>query len=247
MLIAHKAHLLVLIILGTVLGVAAQVVVSVDQRGPKQKLLNPEPIVVSVDSKGRFKLGDKPMTLSRLGRALDVAIDERTPPDRVVYITAGPTVPFSQIVKVLKLGRTIEQDSFGLMLHDGGENDPANAVIAKIILEKPSPKDAPPPNPLYLGLGFQNNGKVKLNGEPHTLASATSQLRKIFKDREDNGVYVEGTNEVEKAVFLTPSPTTTFSVIVQTALAVREAGAEPIGIEIDAPRPLIISVISAQP
>ena len=171
------------------------------------------------------------MTLTRLGRALDAAIDERTPPDRVIYIAAGPTVPFSEIVKVLKLGRTIEQDSFGLMLDDGSKNDPANAVAAKIILEKPAPRDTPHPNPLYLAVGFQKSGGVKLNGQSHTLKSLTTQLRKIFKDREDNGVYAEGTNEVEKTVFLTPALTTAFRVIVQTALALKEAGAEPIGIE----------------
>ena len=35
MLIGHRSYLLILIILGTVLGVAAQMAVSVDQRGTK--------------------------------------------------------------------------------------------------------------------------------------------------------------------------------------------------------------------
>ena len=243
--IAHKAQLLILIILGTVLVSAGQVV-SVD-KGTTQKLDDPERIIVSVDAKGTFKLGDKPMTLPRLSRALSAALDKRTPPDRVIYLTAQPTVPFSQVIKVLKLGRTIGQDSFGLMSNDGSAGDAANAVITKIKVETPSPRDTVKPNPLYLAGAFLRNGGVKLNGESHTLTSLTTQLRNIFKDREDNGVYAEGTNEVEKTVLLAPSPTTTFRVLVQTALTVRDAGAEPVGVEIDPPRPLVVSSIGDKP
>jgi len=240
--IAHKAQLLILIILGTVLVSAGQVV-TVD-KGTTQKLDDPERIIVSVDAKGTFKLGDKPMTLPRLSRALSAALDKRTPPDRVIYLSAQPTVPFSQVIKVLKLGRTIGQDSFGLMSNDASAGDAANAVITKIKLETPGlGRDTVKPNPLYLAVAFLKSGGVKLNGESHTLTSLTTQLRNIFKDREDNGVYAEGTNDVDKTIFLSPSPTTTFRVLVQIALTVRDAGAEPVGIEIDPPRPLVMSSI----
>ena len=68
---------LVLVIVASSLGAAAQ------------------NVVVSVDAAGRFKIGKKPVTLSRLGKGLSAALDGQTSGDRIVYIKAGSNVPFS--------------------------------------------------------------------------------------------------------------------------------------------------------
>jgi biopolymer transport protein ExbD len=238
--IAQKAYSLILIVLGTVLGVTAQI------GAPNEQLIDPEPIVVSVGIKGTFKLGDKPMTLARLGTALGTAFEERTPPDRTVYIKAAAAVPFSQISKVLKLGRSLDQDSFAFMLDDGRADGMSGAVITKDSPEATVSEENVKPNPLYLALSFTKSGGMKLNGEAHTLNSLRTQLSKIFKDREDNGVFAEGSNDVEKTVFLVPTATTNFRAIVRGAQALRDAGADPIGLEIDGPQPLVISTLKAR-
>jgi biopolymer transport protein ExbD len=234
--IANKSYLLILIALGTVSAAQAQ---------PKQKLEDAKPVVVSVDANGRFKLGERSMTSIQLGRALKTAMAKRTPDDRIIYINAGETVAFSPVSKLLKLGRSIGQDRFGLMLDDGNGDDTSNAVITKI---PGPPSRVVKPNPLYLALAFQKDGGLTLNGEAHSAGSLQNQLQDIFKDRADNGVFVEGTNEIDKTVFLVPSATTKFGTLVQTARMVRDAGAEPIGIEIEGPRPpLVLKTITDLP
>lgn len=232
----RRILVLVLITLESVLASTAQTVVKTDQR----KVENAEPIIVSVDATGRFKLGEKSLIASRLGGALKAALAERIPSERVIYIKAATKVTFSQIVKLLKAGRAIKHGTFGLIVDDKEGDRITGAVITKIILETGRAK--PKPNPLYLGLGLQRNGRLSLNGEPHTASSLTTRLQGFFKARPENGVYVEGTQDVERTVFLVPSPATTFGAITQAARTVKQAGATPIGIEIDGPRPIVIEM-----
>src|SRR3982751_828762 len=63
------------------------------------------------------------------------------------------------------------------------------------------------PNPLTLVVAIdKETRKITLNNEPFGDVSdtekLTSRLREIFKDRENNGVFREGSNEVEKTIFL---------------------------------------------
>ncbi len=235
-----RISVLALIVCGVPTIFVARTLSSPDGRRSRPRVEKAEPIVVSVDAKGRFKFGDKAITLNRLGRVLDAAMDERNPSERIVYLKAGSRVSFSQVVKVLKLGRTVHFDTFGLILAEKDASDIVGAVITKINSESPS-QDIKP-NPLYLGIAFRKDGKLSLNGESHTTASLTKRLSDIFAERTENGIFDERTNEVVKSVFLVPSVTTTFGAIVQAARVIRDAGAEPVGIEIDGPRLLVVEM-----
>lgn len=66
--------------------------------------------------------------------------------------------------------------------------------------------DTEKPNPLFLMIkivGSGADGKTALraalnNGEKQEASDLVKQLRSIFKDREDHGVFLEGKNEVDK-------------------------------------------------
>ena len=58
-------------------------------------------------------------------------------------------------------------------------------------------------------------------------------LVQVFKDREYNGVFREGTNEIEKTVFLKVSKSSKYGDFIKLVEAVKVAGTEPIGIQID--------------
>ncbi|MBK9768057.1 MAG: biopolymer transporter ExbD [Chloracidobacterium sp.] len=73
------------------------------------------------------------------------------------------------------------------------------------------PKDQPQanvkPNPLTLVVAINKDTKaVTLNNEPFgnvtDTEKLTDKLKEIFKQREDNGVLREGSNEVEKTLSL---------------------------------------------
>ena len=94
------------------------------------------------------------------------------------------------------------------------------------------------PNPLTLVVGISRDTKaVTLNNEPFGDVSDTEKLtiklREIFKDRENNGVFREGTNQVEKTIFVKSPKSVRYGDVVKVIDAAKTAGAEPIGLQID--------------
>jgi len=104
------------------------------------------------------------------------------------------------------------------------------------------PKDQPQvdikPNPLTLVITIDKNTKqVRLNnddaGDVSDASALTDRLKAIFTQREQNGVFREGTNEVEKTVFIKSSTSTKYGDVVKVIDAAKTAGASPIGLQVD--------------
>jgi biopolymer transport protein ExbD len=110
---------------------------------------------------------------------------------------------------------------------------------AKVPAE-PKPEDQtvakPNPNTLVVAIN-KSDMKLTLNNEPFGDASntepLTEQLNKIFKDRETNRVLRDGTNEVEKTIFIKSPRSVKYGDVVKVIDAVKIAGAQPIGLQID--------------
>jgi biopolymer transport protein ExbD len=110
---------------------------------------------------------------------------------------------------------------------------------AKVPAEpKPDDTSVPPrPNPLTLVVQIENNLNLKLNNQdagsvtdPERL---TTELTRIFQEREAGGVFREGTNEVEKTIFIKAPRSIPYGRVVTVIDAVKVAGAQPIGLQID--------------
>lgn len=110
---------------------------------------------------------------------------------------------------------------------------------AKVPAEpKPDDLRSPPrPNPLTLVVTIDNNLNLKLNSEEMGNTSDTSalsgKLTQVFKDRENSGTFREGTNEVEKTLFIKAPRSVKYGEVVKVVDAVKVAGAQPIGLQID--------------
>lgn len=94
------------------------------------------------------------------------------------------------------------------------------------------------PNPLTLVVTIdKDTKKVTLNNEPagdvSDASALTSKLQEIFKQRENNGVFREGTNEVEKTIFIKSHPSVKYGEVVKVIDAAKIAGAQPIGLQVD--------------
>lgn len=94
----------------------------------------------------------------------------------------------------------------------------------------------PNPNTLIVFVN-REGGKLRLNqddiGDVSDTAPLTAKLEDVFKDREARGVLREGTNEVEKTVFIKAPKSVKYGDVVKAIDAVKLAGAEPIGLQID--------------
>ncbi|NOT46793.1 MAG: biopolymer transporter ExbD [Acidobacteria bacterium] len=94
------------------------------------------------------------------------------------------------------------------------------------------------PNPLTLVIAINKDTKaVTLNNEPagdvSDASSLTAKLDDIFKQRDTNGVFREGTNEVEKTVFIKSPTSVRYGDVVKVIDAAKVAKASPIGLQID--------------
>lgn len=111
---------------------------------------------------------------------------------------------------------------------------------AKVPAEpKPEDKLAPPkPNPLTLVVTIDKaNLGLKLNNEDMGNVTDTTQfeakLTSVFKDRESQGVFRDGTNEVEKTIFIKAPRSLKYGDVVKVIDAAKVAGAQPIGLQVD--------------
>jgi biopolymer transport protein ExbD len=94
------------------------------------------------------------------------------------------------------------------------------------------------PNPNTLIVFINREGaKLRLNqddiGDVSDTAPLTAKLEDVFKDRESRGVLREGTNEVEKTIFIKAPKSVKYGDVVKVIDAVKLAGAQPIGLQID--------------
>jgi biopolymer transport protein ExbD len=94
------------------------------------------------------------------------------------------------------------------------------------------------PNPLTLVVAINGATKgVALNneaaGDVSDASALTAKLTEIFKTREANGVFREGTNEIEKTIFIKSPTSIRYGDVVKVIDAAKSAGASPIGLQID--------------
>jgi len=110
---------------------------------------------------------------------------------------------------------------------------------AKVPAEpKPDDQTVAQPNPLTLVVAVNKaDMKLLLNNQPagdiSDASDLTTQLSEIFKGRDANGVFRDGTNEVEKTVFIKSPRSVKYGDVVKVIDAVKLAGAQPIGLQID--------------
>lgn len=110
---------------------------------------------------------------------------------------------------------------------------------AKVPAEpKPDDQTVAKPNPLTLVVAVNKSDlKLQLNnqdaGDVTNPDALVNQLTTIFAGRTANGAFREGTNEVEKTVFIKSPRSVRYGDVVKVIDAVKSAGAQPIGLQID--------------
>lgn len=110
---------------------------------------------------------------------------------------------------------------------------------AKVPAE-PKPEDQtvakPNPNTLVVAIN-KGDMKITLNNEPFGDTSntepLTQRLEQVFKERETNRVFRDGTSEIEKTIFIKSPRSVKYGDVVKVIDAAKLAGAAPIGLQID--------------
>ncbi|MEZ5426979.1 MAG: protein kinase [Pyrinomonadaceae bacterium] len=150
---------------------------------------------------------------------------------KIVHLSAAADTRYEKIFEIVNLGRGAGFFDFGLLLAKEEISASTNIKL---------PADSPHaffqqmgPSPLTLVVALENNGQIKLNGEVQTEEQLASSLRKTFDERERNGVFRQGTNEVDKTVFVKASNSAQYGDVLKLVRTTKKAGADQIGFQVD--------------
>ena len=211
--------------------VSAQLLGDPDQRSLKGKIdpSNTSPIIITIENDGKFLFQSHLYTLSEIKGPLDEIMDMRLPGSRATTIRASSDTPFSKLVDLMKLGRDLQLDDFAFASSDGPDLSEAKL---KIVLDEPVGKE-PRAGGMVLRVEISNSGSLSFNGLPATKVAISARLKTIFADRTRRKVYVIGGKDIEKSVFIKPTLSTKLSDVLGAIELLKNAGANPIGVQID--------------
>lgn len=167
--------------------------------------------------------------LSRIGDARLTA-DARRALAPGVIIRPERSLKYGKLVEAVRAARdpsdlrvSVEADG-GFYLQIARKPDPKKQVVR--------------PNPLTLVIALKDNELLYLNNEPHgslsDMGGLENTLKRIFQDRADNGVFREGTNVIETAVFLNLPASISVADLMKLVKVLRSAGSDWIGLVVDA-------------
>lgn len=190
---------------------------------------------------GRVERSEAAVTDQELPGTIERSMEDKTPDRRIVYFKCDVNASYESVLKIFEAIRKADVDKVGLVVigqkdpDDPYQTAPLNFEVR--LQERIDPGVISKPNPFTLVAAVDKDGKLLLNNEPKgTMPDASrieTTLKNIFKDREDNGIFREGTNEVEKTIHIKASKSTKYGDFIKLVEAVKAARAEPIGIQID--------------
>lgn len=175
-----------------------------------------------------------------LSQKITKSMGEKSPDNQIVYLKVDENASFENVLQIFQIIRMAEVDKVGLAVIEKKNNDDPYQVTSRrfeVRLLQPIILNETSPNRLTLTAKLDNDGKLMLNREDKGTISDTSKLEdtlaNIFKDRESNGVFREGTNEIEKEIYIKVSNSVKYGDFIKLIEAVKISGAEPIAIQLE--------------
>lgn len=202
---------------------------------PDEPVKNCQPIedlaIIKIRDNGEFTLGSKKVEKYNLTKELTNYICGKIPPEQIVHIEADSNLNFNNLVEIVKLSRKAMVSDFGLKVI----GDTSTEVLVKVPMEDKeiSATKKVKANPLALMVSINSDGTLKLNNKPETLGTLKEKLNQIFQLRKQKRIYIQGSKEIEKTVFVYADKSVKFSEIVSLAKEIEKLGAFPIGLDVD--------------
>ena len=182
-----------------------------------------------------YGVDKKPIKADELGKKFGEywgAMETLSNDTKIVYVVADASINYETLVKIFASARKERLYTIRFVVSPNDKTEANN--ILETILPKEVKTDIPQkPNPLMLVAALQKDGKIKLNNEDNTLDSLKARLAEVFRNRQENGVFREGTNETEKTVTIKAFRSAKYEEIAKLINALKEVGASPIILQID--------------
>lgn len=225
-----------ILLFGVAGGVFGQIYTTID---PRHKTRKPEgrnniPVIVAISSNNDIFLNSKKTAKAEITEKINRLMDAKEIDDEIVYIKADFNVNYGSVVEIMKLGRAAMVDDYGLIVgaDETGEASVSGALNIKIPFEDDSEEDSKP-YPYALIVAPGKDGQITLNKKPFTPEALAAKLRQTFVQRKQKRIYMQGSREVEKTVFIQAPLSAKYGDVVNIIKIVKSTGAFPIGLSLD--------------
>ena len=215
-----------------------------DMKSPDEDadIIKETSVLISIPNNEEFYIGKDQYSKEVMGDKIKKLIEGKTPDKRIVYIESADSVQYGTVISILNLIRKADIDKIGFVVTKIN-NEKVGARPTRFEVRLPAEPNEreiqkiAKPNPLTLVVEIDKTGALLLNrdsmGNLNDTTALTYKLVGIFKDRENSGVLREGTNEVEKTIFIKAPRSIKYGDVVKVIDAVKVAGSQPIGLQID--------------
>lgn len=205
----------------------------------------------SRDVGDRVERTETVINTQELPAKIEQSMEGKTPDRRIVYLKCDVNASYENVLQILDIIRKADVDKVGLVVvGEKDADDPFQIapVMFDVRLQERTDKAVMlRPNPLMLVAMLDKDGKLRLNNEDFGVVLAPDRLvvrlREIFKMREYNGAFREGTNEIEKSIYLKADKSNKYGDFIKLVEAVKGSEAEPIVIQIDDIKPAEVQVV----
>jgi biopolymer transport protein ExbD len=190
----------------------------------------------------RAQAADTVISKEQLTPAIESGLENKTPDKRIVYFKCDANASYGKVLEIFEAIRKADIDRVGLVVTaKKDEDEPYQIRPFAFEVRLPAPptdKDrALRPNPLTLVAKLDEDGRLTLNndnmGTISNTAKLVDRLSEVFKERENNGVFREDSNEIEKTIFIRAPTSAKYGDFIKLVEAVKLSGANPIVIQLD--------------
>jgi biopolymer transport protein ExbD/biopolymer transport protein TolR len=210
-------------------------------------VLKPSSAIISVPIEEEFYFGSDRFPQDELGDKLSRVLEGQNAADKIVYVAAGYSVDFANVVRILNEARKQGVVKAGLLV-DQSDGDVPHLFRIQVPVE-PDSEDVLSelkPDPNILVVSIDKDLKMELNRQPMGETSDTSKLTQtlmdLFQKRNQARVYKPGmetrtdlpeSERVERTVVVKSQRSTRYGQVVLAIDAIKGAGANPIVLQID--------------
>ena len=200
----------------------------------EDELYNESAFIIDLPSENSILLGEEQVTKGELEERLkSLRLDHYS--RKIIFIRANAEIDYGSIIEVLETARKSRIVKTALVVCSGNQTNKLLGIFDTRFTFAPETGSlTAKPDPLSLLVSVSKDGKITLNADPHnSLESLSHKLREIFRYREMNGVFIEGTSEVEKRATIKLPLTMKYAEAAQIIDAVVGSGSLPMILQID--------------
>lgn len=166
---------------------------------------------------------------------------EKTPTERqLIYLNASGSLKYLSVVRIVDTLRKENIENLSLIVLPEVKTDVPFQVLKVKLMPEPKDEDISnsPDAPHKLTyLNMQKDDKIsfakydekynfKLDKEEIKLEELEAKIKQLFKEREEKKIFRQGTNEIDKRIYIKATKSNGFTQIVRMIDAATGAGAE---------------------